>query len=103
MDKLLYTPEEAAELLGIGRTRLFELIAKGRLESVRLGRSRRVPGDALRSFAKRLREREQVDGVLLTSPGGATGGWTLQPPSTVCEGLAYEDDRWDLVQGAKAI
>jgi len=46
-DALLVTPEEAAELLSIGRTKLYELMADGTLPSVRIGKSRRVPRRAL--------------------------------------------------------
>ena len=42
MDKLLLAHEEAAELLGIGRTKVFQLIATGELRRARIDRSRRV-------------------------------------------------------------
>jgi excisionase family DNA binding protein len=51
---LLYRPEEAAQLLGLGRSTVFELIASGQLASVRVGRLRRIPADALRSFISDL-------------------------------------------------
>ena len=54
MDKLLFTPEEAAECLSIGRSRIFELISSGRLRSVRIGVSRRIPAEALTDFVKEL-------------------------------------------------
>jgi excisionase family DNA binding protein len=47
MDKLLLTPIEAARALGIGRSKLYQLIQSGRLESVLIGRSRRIPAHAL--------------------------------------------------------
>ena len=34
---ILLGAEEAAEVLGIGRTFVFELVAKGRLESIKIG------------------------------------------------------------------
>ena len=43
MDKLLLRPKEVAELIGIGRTKVFELMRSGQLESVRIGSSRRIP------------------------------------------------------------
>jgi excisionase family DNA binding protein len=55
MDKLLLKPTEAAHVLGIGRTKLFELLASGDLESVQIGHSRRVPCDAVDAFLARLR------------------------------------------------
>lgn len=53
---LLYKPEAAAAALGIGRSKLFELIAAGHIETVQIGRARRVPADALEAFIQRLRE-----------------------------------------------
>ena len=41
--QLLLTPEEAANRLAICRTRVYELMGSGQLESVRIGSSRRVP------------------------------------------------------------
>ena len=55
MNKLLLKPGEAAEMLGIGRTKLFELLASGDLESVCIGHSRRIPLDALQSYLTELR------------------------------------------------
>ncbi|GAB3186325.1 excisionase family DNA binding protein [Micromonospora palomenae] len=50
MDKLCYTPAEAATLLGVGRTKVYELMASGQITSIRIGRSRRIPATALRAF-----------------------------------------------------
>jgi len=54
MDKLLLTPEEAAEMLSIGRSKLYELLATGELTSIRLGGCRRVPTEAIRQFVAQL-------------------------------------------------
>ena len=55
MDKLLLTPTEAASALGIGRSKLYELLQTGELASVRIGACRRVPAEALHSFLLTLR------------------------------------------------
>jgi excisionase family DNA binding protein len=55
MDKRMLTAVEVAEHLGIGRTKVFELMASGELESVAIGRSRRVPIEALEAFVDGLR------------------------------------------------
>lgn len=55
MEKLLLTPEEAAEVLAVGRSTIYELMGSGRLESVRIGTSRRVRVQALDEFVERLR------------------------------------------------
>ncbi len=52
--QIFMTVEEAAAALRIGRTRMFDLIAKGEVRSVLIGRSRRVPVGALREYAKKL-------------------------------------------------
>jgi excisionase family DNA binding protein len=59
MDKLLLTPEEAAEALGICRSKLYELLRAGVIESVHIGASRRVPVAAVVEYVERLR-REAV-------------------------------------------
>jgi excisionase family DNA binding protein len=55
MDKLLLTPAEAARALGIGRTKVYELIASGALASVQIGRCRRVPRETLAELVSALR------------------------------------------------
>ena len=52
--KLLYTAEEAAGVLGLGRSKVFELLATGELRSVKIGRARRITLDALQAFVNEL-------------------------------------------------
>ena len=52
---LLLTVEKAAERLGVGGTTLYGLIASGEVQSVSLGRLRRVPAECLDEYVKRLR------------------------------------------------
>lgn len=52
---LLLTVVEAARLLGVGRSTAYELLATGELESVHIGRSRRVPVFAVENFVESLR------------------------------------------------
>jgi excisionase family DNA binding protein len=54
VDKLLLTPEEAASVLGIGRTKLYRLLATNQLRSVRIGGSRRIAAVALADFVRQL-------------------------------------------------
>ena len=58
METLLLTPEEAAEVLGVGRSRIYDLMRRRELLSVRIGRTRRVPVAAVRSYVDRLSEQE---------------------------------------------
>ena len=55
MDKLLLTPTEAAAALGIGRSKVYELMQTGQLQSVHIGACRRVPAEALYAFLEQLR------------------------------------------------
>lgn len=54
---LLVTVEEAARLLGVGRTTMFELIGRGEVKSVRLGRRRLIARKSLESFVEELSVR----------------------------------------------
>jgi excisionase family DNA binding protein len=50
----LLTPAEAATVLKIGRSKLYELIARGLIESVKLGRCRRFRRSDLDRFIRDL-------------------------------------------------
>jgi excisionase family DNA binding protein len=52
--RVLLTVEAAAAQLSISRTRMYALIKTGDVASVRIGRLRRVPADALAEFVRRL-------------------------------------------------
>jgi excisionase family DNA binding protein len=53
--RLLFKSEEAAAMLGVGRTTLYELLAAGAIESVCIGSCRRVPLEALVDYVAGLR------------------------------------------------
>jgi excisionase family DNA binding protein len=55
VEKLLLRPDEAADVLGIGRSKLYELMATGEVESVFIGSCRRVPMEVLHAYVRRLR------------------------------------------------
>jgi excisionase family DNA binding protein len=54
MDKLLLTATEAADLLGVGRSTVYDLIRLKLLISVKIGRSRRIPVTACEELVARL-------------------------------------------------
>lgn len=60
MSRILYPTDEVAQQLGVGLTTAKALIKSGELRSVKIGRSRRVPVDALHEYVQRL-DREQND------------------------------------------
>jgi excisionase family DNA binding protein len=50
MEQLLYTPEEAAEVLKVSRSTVYDLMRERKIPSVKIGRARRIPVHALRRF-----------------------------------------------------
>lgn len=53
---------EAAALLGVGRTTVYELLGRGDLVAVRIGRCRRVPRAIVAAYVARLLEaRDRID------------------------------------------
>ncbi|WP_310961564.1 helix-turn-helix domain-containing protein [Nocardioides terrisoli] len=57
---LLLRMEEAAERLGIARTMMYQLVRDGQVESVRVGRLRRIPVACLEDYIDDLRTRPAV-------------------------------------------
>ncbi len=53
-ERLLFKVEEAAPILGMGRSTVYEEMAAGRLKSVRIGRSRRISRQALEEYVAQL-------------------------------------------------
>ena len=53
--RLLYSVAEAASLLGVGRTYMFRLIATGEVESIKVGKLRKIPHDALGRYIDQQR------------------------------------------------
>jgi excisionase family DNA binding protein len=48
--RLAYRPREVAKIIGIGLTRTRDLIAQGRIASIRIGKCVLVTEDAIRAF-----------------------------------------------------
>lgn len=61
MDAILLRPERAAEMLNISRAKLYELLATGRIQSIKLGGSRRIPVAALQRFVDELIAAQSSD------------------------------------------
>ena len=53
--RLVLTVEEAADRLGVGRTLMYALVKSGAVESIVIGRLRRIPAGALDDFVAALR------------------------------------------------
>jgi excisionase family DNA binding protein len=56
----LYRVEEVAEVLNVGRTKVFDLIRSGQLASVKVGGSRRVTEQAIDDYIDRLCQDSEV-------------------------------------------
>lgn len=56
LEKMLFSIEEAAELLGIGRSTAYDLVKGGELPSVKIGRRRLVPREALHTWIRKKTE-----------------------------------------------
>lgn len=51
--------EQAAERTTLGRTKMYELIKSGEIQSVKIGRSRRIPVEALDAYVARLLDEQR--------------------------------------------
>lgn len=71
MEKLLLKPMEVAEILRIGRSHVYELLATGELPSIRVGRCIRV---SKRSLEKWISKQEKEE-------GDERGGGGVTPPT----------------------
>jgi excisionase family DNA binding protein len=56
-DLILYRPSDAARILSLSRSVVFDLLRTGRLRSVKEGRTRLIPASAVREYVALL-ERE---------------------------------------------
>ncbi|TWP51530.1 helix-turn-helix domain-containing protein [Lentzea tibetensis] len=54
VEYIVLTVEQAAKRLNIGRTLMYELVSNGEVESVHIGRLRRIPLDALTRYVAKL-------------------------------------------------
>jgi excisionase family DNA binding protein len=67
-DQVLLTAEDAARLLSISRTKVYGLMATGKLRYKKIGSSTRIPRAELERFAS-------TDLI---------GGWAMQPHNECC-------------------
>ncbi|HEX3611741.1 MAG TPA: excisionase family DNA-binding protein [Sporichthyaceae bacterium] len=54
MTTVLLTVDDAAHALAIGRTKIYELLDAGTLRSIKIGRARRIPIDAVHEFVRSI-------------------------------------------------
>ena len=57
--KLLLTVETVAEMLNVGRSKLYQYLLSGELRSVKVGRRRLIPPDAVHEFVAKLQQESR--------------------------------------------
>lgn len=60
--KLLLTVDEAADMLSLGRTYVYQLVMCNKIASVKLGRKRRIPISALQDFISQHITLQKTEG-----------------------------------------
>lgn len=50
----LYSPAQAAEVLSLSRQHVYNLISRGELRAVKIGRATRITADELERYVERL-------------------------------------------------
>lgn len=56
-DKLLLKPAEAADAASVSKTTMYDLIARGEIQTVRVGTDLRVPVSALNKWITQLQKK----------------------------------------------
>ena len=58
VEKVLISPEEAAQMLSVHRATIYRLMRRHELPAVRIGRAVRIPAAALHEWVQAGQERE---------------------------------------------
>ncbi len=61
MADTFYTPDELAAMLKVTRQAVYNWIQEGRMESVRIGRTVRIPGDEVERLLREGRKPRNLD------------------------------------------
>lgn len=62
--KLLLSVAEAADMLSMGRTQIYDLVMRRQIASIKIGRSRRIPLAALQTFIREQLQQAEQEGKL---------------------------------------
>ena len=80
-EKLVYSPKEVGELLGLGRSSTYEALAEGRIPSIRVGRKLLIPKAGLIKLLQG--EAEPVVSEVCTKEAHGRSKQTKSPDSRV--------------------
>ncbi len=61
VEPLCVRVNDAARMIGVGRTKLYELISSGELETVKIGKATRITTASLYDLVKRQRSSNSSD------------------------------------------
>lgn len=84
MEEQLYTAQEVADILKIKKTTVYDMIRKGTLGAVRMGKSFRIPDNELKCYltGRELRRAEILtDGIPAVGTTEAAGGKRADDPA----------------------
>lgn len=65
---LLMTPKEAALALSLGETKVYELLATGEIESIKIGAARRIPRQAITDYVAAKMSTAKADSTSSLDP-----------------------------------
>jgi excisionase family DNA binding protein len=58
VERLALTVEEAAQALGVSRSTMYGFVSSGEIRSIKLGKCRRIPVDALAELIQRKADEQ---------------------------------------------
>jgi excisionase family DNA binding protein len=58
MQQYLYSPVEAARVMGLSRSSIYNLLNRGELKSVHIGKSRRISSEHMIQFVENLKDSQ---------------------------------------------
>jgi excisionase family DNA binding protein len=61
--QILLTVQQVADQLGLSKSKTYDLVMNGQIESLKIGRNRRVEAIALASFIERMARKSTLDEV----------------------------------------
>ncbi|MBW3649581.1 MAG: helix-turn-helix domain-containing protein [Actinobacteria bacterium] len=114
VDRYLLRPEDAAHVLSIGRSKLYELLASGRLPSVMIDGCRRVRTEDIEassptSTRRRRRHTARLPLMMASSPRASSTSASTSPscspthrPPVGVGGRLPEEERWPSGRGGSA-